>query len=265
MADSRQSHDADDAVLTGLARLSATLAVDPPPDQLVIDVQARIGALPTPAAHRPVRQGLAELADRLRRHWRAATAVAVALLLGILAVSPAGARIAQWLGIGGVRIVQEVPQSTGPPDPAAADGFTEVDLDQARARVSFPLAVPADLGPPTRVLIGPADTVVSMVWAGGDPIAPDGPVRLDQLAGRPDPAVIKSYIDDLEFPQVGGQTAYWLRAPHPLVYTDQAGTDHTERSRTAGPTLIWQDGPVTFRLEGVGSQQRAVQIAGSVA
>ncbi len=178
MADSRQSHDADDAVLTGLARLSAALAVDPPPDQLAVDVQARIGGLPTPAARRPARRGLNALTDRLRRHWRAATAVAVALLLGILAVSPAGARIAQWLGIGGVRIVQEVPQSTGPPDPAGADGFTEVDLDQARARVSFPLAVPADLGPPTRVLIGPADTVVSMVWAGGDP----------RRAGRPGPA-----------------------------------------------------------------------------
>jgi len=266
VAESRQLPEEEDAVLARLARLSAALAVDPAPDELAAVVRDRIRTLPVPAPRSPMSEGVARLTDRLRRHWRVATAVAVALLLGLLAVSSAGARIAQWLGIGGIQIVQESapPEGDargGQPDPASADGFREIGLDQARTLVSFPLGLPGELGPPTRVLIGPGDAVVSMVWADGDPTNPDGPIRLDQLAGTPDPAVIKKYFADVEFAELGGHDAYWLRAPHPLVYTDSSGAEHTERSRIAGPTLIRQDGPVTLRLEGVGTEQRALQIA----
>jgi hypothetical protein len=114
------------------------------------------------------------------------------------------------------------------------------------------------------VLIGPGDRVVSMVWTQGDPATPGTPVRLDQMAGQPDPAVIKKYADDVRFTRVDGQDAFWLREPHPLVYTDPGGAEHSERSRIAGPTLIWQRGPVTLRLEGMATQQRALQIARSL-
>ena len=110
--------------------------------------------------------------------------------------------------------------TAGPPDPSSADGFTDVTLTQARARAAFPLVVPTELGDPTRVLIGPGDAVVSMVWADGDPAASDGPVRFDQMAGQPDFAVIKKYVQDVEFTQVDGEDAFWLRVPHPLVYAD---------------------------------------------
>lgn len=63
---------------------------------------------------------------------------------------------------------------------------------------------------------------------------------------------------------MNGADAFWLRVPHPLAYTDVAGVGHTEPSRIAGPTLIWQDGPVTLRLEGVDDERRALQIARSV-
>lgn len=253
----------DEPVRTRLARLSAALLVDPPPDELVAAVDTRIAMLPVPAPPSGLRLRVTRMADRLRRHWRAATAIAVALLLVLLAVSPAGARIARWLGIGTVLVEQEQMPTTGPPDPSSADGFTEVTLTQARARAAFPLVVPGDLGPPTKVLIGPDDTVVSMVWAGGDPVAPVGPIRLDQIAGQPDFAVIKRYAQDIEFTAVNGKDAFWLRVPHPLDYVDRTGATRTERSRIAGPTLIWLDGPVTLRLEGVGTQTRALQIARS--
>jgi hypothetical protein len=252
-----------DEVLTRLTRLSAALRVDPPSDDLVTDVLARIDGLPVPVRSGP-RQHLARWADPVRRHRRAATALAVALLLSLLAVSPAGAKIAEWLGIGAVQIVPVPSPSIAPADPADADGFTEVTLDQARADVSFPLVVPAELGPPRRVFVGPDRTVVSMVWPSGDPAAPGPPVRLDQVAGQPDYAVVKRYIDDIDFTQVGGADAFWLRQPHPLVYLDPTGDGHTQRSRIAGPTLVWTDGPVTLRLEGVATKDRAMQIARSV-
>jgi len=255
----------DDPVRAGLARLSAALRVDPPPDELVSTVDARIAMLPVPAPRSGLRLHVTRIADRLRRHRRAAIAIAIALLLGVLAVSPAGARIAEWLGIGAVQIQQEQSPTIGPPDTAAADGFTQLTLDEARARAGFPLVIPGELGPPTRVLIGPGDAVVSAVWADGDPASPgSGAVRFDQLAGQPDYAAVKKYAQDIEFTQVHGQDAFWLRVPHPLVYVDPTGLERTERSRIAGPTLIWLDGPVTMRLEGVGAKERALQIARSL-
>lgn len=259
--------DADDDVLTVLARLSTATRVDPPADDLVVEVLARIAGLPVPARRSGPRRTLTRLAEQLRRRRRWATAVAVALLLALLAVSPAGARIAQWLGIGAVQVVpvptdRTVP--TAPADPADADGFTEVTLEQARALAPFPLVVPAELGPPPRAFLGPDRTVVSMVWPAGDPTAPGTPVRLDQVAGRPDYAVVKKYVDDIDFTTVGGADAFWLRQPHPLVYIDATGTGHTQRTRIAGPTLIWTDGSVTLRLEGFAAKDRAMQVARSV-
>ncbi|WP_395729373.1 hypothetical protein [Nakamurella sp.] len=256
--------DPDDEVLTRLTRLATAMRVEPPADGLVDDVLARIDKMTVPVRSGP-RQHLARWADSARRHRRAATALAVALILTLLAVSPAGAKIAEWLGIGAVQIVPvpAPPGDAATADPADADGFTEVTLEQARAQAPFPLIVPADLGPPARVLLGPGRTVVSMVWPAGDPAAPGPPVRLDQLAGRPDYAVVKKYADDIDFTQVGGADAFWLRMPHPLVYTDPTGAEQTQRSRIAGPTLIWTDGPVTLRLEGVPGRDRAMQIARS--
>lgn len=257
--------DPGDELLARLTRLSTAIRVEPPADDLVTDVLARIDRLPVPARSGP-RPHLARWAQSVRRHRRAATALAVALILTLLAVSPAGAKIAEWLGIGAVQIVPAPapPGDAATVDLADADGFTEVTLDQARAQAPFPLVVPSDLGPPARVFLGPGRTVVSMVWPSGDQAAPGTPVRLDQLAGQPDYAVVKKYADDIDFTQVGGADAFWLRVPHPMVYTDPTGAEQTQRSRIAGPTLIWTAGPVTLRLEGVAGPDRAMQIARSV-
>lgn len=147
----------------------------------------------------------------------------------MLAVSPAGARIAEWLGIGAVQIEHQQAPTGGEPDPAAASGFTQVTLDEARSRAPYPAVVPGELGPPTQVLIDPVATVISMVWADGDPAHPGTPVRLDQVAGRPDYAVVKQYADDIEFTTVDGGEAFWLRVPHPLTYTDAVGSGTPNR------------------------------------
>lgn len=51
--------------------------------------------------------------------------------------------------------------------------------------------------------------------------------------------MVKPYAEDIDFTTVGGNDAFWLRAPHPLAYTDAAGTAHIQPSRIAGPTLGW--------------------------
>lgn len=263
MADRPRPPDEHDrAVRADLARLAGAVTVEPAAADLPDLVLTRIAALPVPARS-PARERLARCTAGLRRHRLAATALAVALLIGGLAATPAGARIAQWLGLGAVQVVPAPATTTGPPDPAAADGFVEVTLDEARARVGIDLAVPTELGPPDRVLVGPGDRVVSMVWDDGDPAAPGAPLRLDQVAGAPDYSVVKKYVTDVEFTSVGGHEAFWLAVPHPLTYLAPDGTDGTEPSRIAGPALVWTDGQVTLRLEGVETLPRARQIAAS--
>jgi hypothetical protein len=90
--------------------------------------------------------------------------------------------------------------------------------------------------------------------------------RLDQFDGTLDPAFAKTLPDQasLRWVQVDGATALWLHGPHELTYVDRAGQRHTESTRTAGDTLVWQRGDVTLRLEGPFTVERAIVIAQSV-
>jgi hypothetical protein len=261
----------DDQVIRSLRGLSATLVVDAPRADLDTAVLDRLHGEPTPRPRRAVAARVSDLADALRRRWRASTAVAIAVLLALVAVTPAGAKIREWLGLGGVVVVQEPAPSGAAPDPGNTSGQQELTLDEARSRVAFPLVVPLDtesgLGTPSTVTISLDDRIVTMIWADGDPRAtgePAEPVRLDQFAGYPDFTVIKKYADDVRFTSIDGADAFWLRTPHPLVYTDAAGAELPATARTSGPSLIWVRGGVTLRLEGIPDMTRAVQVARSI-
>jgi hypothetical protein len=49
-----------------------------------------------------------------------------------------------------------------------------------------------------------------------------------------------------------------------LEHLDASGRLRAEPPRTSGPSLIWQRGELTLRLEGEPDRQRALAIAGSV-
>ena len=258
MAD-RRSPDRLPAELRALAR---ALDVRPPPADLAASVLDRIGDEPItrPSGRRRL---LAAAATGSTRGRRIVVAAVVAALLALAAGTPAAARVVEWLGLGGVVVLPApaAPRVAPVPTPAADPGWTEVGLAAARARVPFPLAVPADLGPPDRVLISADDRVVGMLWT------PDGErpeVRLDQFAGGTDPVFAKRY-DDVEFLTVDGADALWLARPHPLEYLGPTGVRQSEAARTSGPSLVWQRGPVTLRLEGLPDRDRAVAVAESVA
>ena len=222
----------DDPLADDLRALGRALVVEPPPADLATTVLERVAA-----------------------------AVLVTLVLVLVIGSPASARIAEWLGLGGVVVVQ-APAPPALPPPAADTGpEIELPLEEAAARVSFALGVPAQLGPPDRVLITPDARVVSMLWA-ADGDLPE--LRLDQFAGRVDPIYVKRYVDQVEFLTVAGSDGFWLAAPHRLEYVDHAGAEHAAAARTSGPSLVWQRGGTTLRLEGVPTRQRAMAIALSV-
>jgi hypothetical protein len=253
----------EDGLVDELRALGRAVAVPAPPPDLAAAVLARLepGAVPR---RTPARRAAGVL-DGLSRGRRAVVVVVVALLL-VVGAAPAGATVARWFGLGGV-VVVEAPGAPAPPPAAAPGGAavggpgTVVSVADARSRVPFALGVPAGLGDPDRVVLttdGPAEyTVVSMDWLA------DG-IRLDQFAGRVDPIVVKRYGSQVEWLDVAGGYGVWLAEPHQLEYIGPDGTPRVESTRASGPSLVWQRGGVTLRLEGVPTAERAVALADSV-
>ena len=265
MAERDAEIEALESELRGLGRV---LAIAPPLDVIGV-VMSRLEREPAPgpAAWWQRLLAAASTAGRwLRERWRIGTAVLAGMLLVLLAVTAAGAAVRQWLGFGAVVVVQEQAPPTAAPSPAVSAGrtasgpdSTEMTVAQARAAVSFPVGVPASLGPPTLVALSGDARVVSMTWSDGVAI------QLDQIGGAADPFFVKKYYSDIEFTQVRGGEALWLIRPHPIVVLAPDGTELVESARQSGPALTWQNSGVTLRLEGVADRERAVSIAESVA
>lgn len=245
-----------DSTADQLRALGRALVVEPPAPDLVASVLARVAHRP-PAPSR-VRRAMAAARAGLGRRRRIVAAAVAGLLLALAVGTPASARIVEWLGLGAV-VVVAAPSGQRAPTGGTPEIGQEVTLAQARERAMFPIALPVDLGDADRVLISADSRVVSMVWGAGG-----AAVRLDQLAGRPNPLVVKKYAGDVEVTTVAGSRALWFARAHPLVYTDAQGAERAESARTAGPALVWQRGSVTLRLEGVADRDRAVDLAESV-
>lgn len=201
-------------------------AVVPPVDEaLTAAVLARVADV-------PVRK-------RLRDRWRAFLAGFLILVAGVVLTPPVRATVAEWLRIGGV---QAQPVGTRPSSAQPVPTVNgHLSLEQAARVAGFTPALPKSLGAPTG--LEASKGFVAASW---------GAVRLEQFQSGISPMYIKQYYDGLEYlPQVNG---YWFRTPHQLELVDKRVV------RIAGPTLVWERGGVTFRLEGV-DKTRAVQLA----
>jgi hypothetical protein len=153
-----------------------------------------------------------------------------------------------------------------------------MSLADARARVAFPVRVPALAGfaQPDEVYVGvpPAGGQVSFVYfARPDlPAAPETSVGLliTQFRGQLelDPAYAKKFVTgqtQIDFPLVNGVQGYWLSgAPHEFVYRDANGNTTIERVRLAGNVLLWSENGVTYRIEGARTEAEALAIAASL-
>jgi hypothetical protein len=193
----------------------------------------------------------------------AAIAVAVALVLvglpqGRAAVAHAVDRVLRFAGV-----EIEHGQPVLPPTPSPLPSVRSVALDEARRVAGFPIGVPAALGAPERVELadpGPtgAPRVVTQFYRGGT-------LRLDEFDGELDLGFVKQIQDPgVDWVRMDTRYALWLPTAHAIEYIDRQGTRHHETARLAGPTLVWQDGAVTYRLEGATSRDDAVGIARTV-
>ncbi|MEV5530212.1 hypothetical protein [Streptomyces prunicolor] len=213
---------------------------------------------------------------RMRR--RALMAALCGLLTVLVLTPPVRAAVFDWFGFGGVEVRYD--PSAVPSAGAEVPGCgRSVTLAQARERAGFEPLVPDALGVPDAVTVTGEPQgrfLVSLCWREGGHT-----VRVDEYPARLDPGFVKTVRQPPEWLSLGGTVspdgvqdpALWFARPHLLSFwlVDADGDRYTREERTAGPTLLWTHevggvpgGDLTFRLEGVGSKGRAVEIAKSL-
>ena len=220
---------------------------------------------PTAAVRRRLEGQGARRQIRSPLRWRAALAalaVLTACAVVVIATPQGRAAISHVFRFGGV----ELRQGPGPERPATSSaslpGEQRLSLAQARRQVSFPILVPAALGPPGQVVVSDGGRVISLIY----PRTPYGQVRMDEFAGQVDQIYFEKivYMGNVTKVEVNGGKALWIKGPHELVYIRRDGTTAAVPPRlTTGNTLLWGTGQAALRLEGNLSEQAALAIARS--
>ena len=221
----------------------------------------------TPDIARQIRPLLtkSEPAKRSSQPGRRLAWVLVLLLLAasLLTVPSVRAALVQILRAGGITIFvgEEAAQEDIPPLLSEQlPTFTEqVSLTEALER--YPnLQLPTELPQPDDVLLHEVergDTAVIFLWRDeADP---------QQIALSLYQINVAQYAykgaERLADTEVNGNRAFWIKGPHYFYLQD---SNWQEWAFMAGSTLIWWDGAVTFRLEGVESLDDALRIAESL-
>jgi hypothetical protein len=193
-------------------------------------------------------------------------AALVAAAAAVGAVAPARAAVVSAVGsllrVAGIEVNTSptaAPTLPARPSPLPSEHLTT--LDEARRVALFEVRLPAALGTPEMVTLADQDKtgaprVVTLTYRGGK-------VRLDEFDGELSIIFLKQ-APDAQWVEVGADSGIWLPGPHPVTYVGRDGAEHTATARLAAPTLIWQSGKVTYRLEGMSTLDDALAAARSV-
>jgi hypothetical protein len=134
-----------------------------------------------------------------------------------------------------------------------------VDIAAAEREVGFRVRVPSALGTPDWVSVADG-RVVSLHYSGTA-----GPLRIDEFAGSLGVMWEKyAAISSAQRTTVNGHDALWFEDPVILVYVDANNVERTESARLTDGTLVWTDGGVTFRLDGIRPLDAALAVARSM-
>lgn len=248
-----------------LARLGDELAFPETPD-VATAVSRRLAA---PAVRRRLR--LPE-----RRALALVLVAAVVAVAAAFAVPPARTAILDFFGLrgAGVERVETLPAVPSRIASALELG-SPATLAQARARVSFPLAVPAELGAPDRVYLSGdvSGGKVSLVYEPGAGVPRSRftgvGVLVTEFSGTLEPELLHKLAGQstrIERLSVRGEPALWLEGgPHVVIFRTRDGGFGEDEARLAGNTLLVEHGDVLVRIEGVIGRDRALAIGESLA
>ncbi|MBQ0978239.1 hypothetical protein [Micromonospora sp. M61] len=204
--------------------------------------------------------------DRPARRWRPLAAAALVAVV-VAVVPPTRAAVADavtgLLRFAGVSIATTPARTLPGGTPSPLPGQRSITLDEAQRAVRFPIRQPAKLGPPERVLVADPDATGTCRVA--TLLYDRGALRVDAFDGRLNLAFHKEVTPPgADWVQVNGDFAIWVDGPHVLSYVDRAGEVRQETARLAASTLIWQEGDVSYRLEGAVGKAEAIEIARSL-
>jgi hypothetical protein len=187
----------------------------------------------------------------------------LAILAGLLAVPPLRAALVRAIRAGAVTIaVGPQPELVvaGTPLAGSLAGLAEpLTLAEAEAAFRPALALPSALDRPDEVYLhrGVEYEAVLAFWR--DPARPEQiAYALYQIDGSRYASKGASHVDEVS---VAGNQGFWLDGPHYFYVDDQT---LEPRLFVAGSSLVWWDGPVTYRLEGADTLEEALRIAESL-
>ena len=203
----------------------------------------------------------------------AATFAALVVALSLLSFPGVRTAVADFLGIGGVRIDTE---GSAPTPADELDLGDRMSVSQARDAVAFEVRLPAALGQPDSVWL---DTGVSGGQVAlGYESSPDLPAAPGTDLGAlvtqfPDAEVSDIALKKATGSQPGttfepvtvdGDQGFWVSGePHVIAYLEPDGDIRNETVRLVGNVLLWESGGVTYRIESRLSLSDALAIAES--
>jgi hypothetical protein len=192
------------------------------------------------------------------RKWRRWVAALAALLaaVGVSAAisAPVRAAIIHVLGFGGTEVRFE-PGPTPAPSPALP-GEHPADLAAAGREVGFAVRAPKALGVPASITVAEG-RVVSLRYS-----LPSGPAQIDEFAGSLGVMWDKYAASGMaQRVKVNGHDALWFAEPVTLVYVPPNGVEDPGSARQTNGTLIWTEGNVTYRLDGIRPLDAALAVA----
>jgi hypothetical protein len=173
-----------------------------------------------------------------------------------MAVPPTRHAILRILGLRGVMIERV---SRLPPLPARTGlGLGQrIPLARARHAAGFTALLPS--GSPAAYL--------GHDVPGGRISLLTGRVLIIEFRGTATPFIFKIIGPDTTAKPVrvnGGPGVYLSGAPHEVLFRTQTGQVQLDRVRLAGNVLIWQQGPLTIRVEGTRTLGQARALARSL-
>ena len=186
-------------------------------------------------------------------------AFACVVALAGVAVAPAAVSALQQLFD-----VDEVPE-LGPLAPGVAPPFPgrTVPVDEVQASVPFRVRMISLLGAPdeARVRDDIKGGMATIVYGGGSILLTQW--RTSDVAGRIALVPVSGAAEDVT---VGDLPALWIegtaRGTFTLIGAD--GTVHRESFEVGTGVLMWNDGGMTFLLQGPGSKSEAMRLAAEV-
>ena len=252
------------------------------PEHQLAEIAGAFSYPPTPDVAGRVRQRLAQ--RRRRPHpgrpaarRRLAWALLLLLMLAgvLLTVPTVRAALREFFQIGAIRILPE-PGLSGAASPTPAANATAsrslLDLagatswDEAQAQTAFTLRYPPALGPPDEVYRqqlwdpGSDAPVVILVWR--DERQPEQVAFALYHIAVPYYGIKGAGLSAITETAVHGRPAYWVEGPHRIRLQ---GGEISEWLFVPGNVLVWTRGDLTYRLEGAGSIEAAVDLAESLA